>query len=71
MAESFVFYESFQTAIERLPENMQLEMYRAIVAYGINGEVYEGLKQVPEEYRLETYEAIMDYVFGGVEPSLA
>lgn len=42
MAESFVFYESFQTAIERLPEDMQLEMYRAIVAYGINGEVYEG-----------------------------
>lgn len=42
MAESFIFYESFQTAIERLPEDMQLEMYRAIVAYGINGEIYEG-----------------------------
>lgn len=30
MAESFVFYESFQTAIERLPEDMQSELKRIV-----------------------------------------
>lgn len=35
---SFVFYRSFQTAINRLPEGGQLEIYRAIALYGLNHE---------------------------------
>lgn len=36
--KSFVFYESFLEAIELLPEEEQLSVYRAIVTYGIEGE---------------------------------
>ena len=36
--DSFVFYRSFQTAIDRLPEPGQLEIYRAIALYGLNRE---------------------------------
>lgn len=36
--DKFVFYRSFFEAIENLPEGEQLSAYRAIVAYGIDGE---------------------------------
>ena len=39
--DSFVFYESFYTAIKELPEDQQLEVYRAICEYALNGELPE------------------------------
>ena len=36
--DSFVFYRSFYEAIESLPKSKQLEVYRAIAAYALNGE---------------------------------
>ncbi|NDV84254.1 DUF6291 domain-containing protein [Bacteroides sp. 51] len=34
--KSFVFYESWQRAIDELPADIQLEIYQAITAYAIN-----------------------------------
>lgn len=36
--DGFVFYKSFLTAIEELPDEEQLEVYRAICHYGLHGE---------------------------------
>ena len=36
--DSFVFYRSFYEAIESLPKSKQLDVYRAIAAYALNGE---------------------------------
>ena len=36
--DSFVFYRSFFEAIESLPKSKQLEVYRAIADYALNGE---------------------------------
>ena len=37
MRESFVFYKSFYEAIEKLPEEYQLEVIKAIMEYNFNG----------------------------------
>ena len=42
MADSFIVYKSFQKAIDKLPDDMQLEAYRALMAYGLDGAEYEG-----------------------------
>ena len=34
---SFVFYETFESVIEELPEEMQLKFYRYITQYGLHG----------------------------------
>ena len=34
---SFVFYETFETVIEELPEDMQLKFYKVIAQYGLHG----------------------------------
>lgn len=39
MKNSFVFYRSFYEAIEDLDDATQLEIYKAIAAYSLNGEV--------------------------------
>ena len=35
---SFTFYRSFFKAIESLPKSKQLEVYRAVVRFGLDGE---------------------------------
>ena len=42
MADSFIVYKSFQKAIDKLPDDMQLEAYKALMAYGLDGAEYEG-----------------------------
>lgn len=46
--ESFVFYRSFYEAINELPEETQLEVYKAITSYALEGELTElaGLPKV-------------------------
>ena len=39
--DGFIFYGSFAEAINLLPENDQLEAYRAICAYGLYGDIPE------------------------------
>lgn len=34
---SFVFYETFETVIEELPEDLQLKFYKYITQYGLHG----------------------------------
>lgn len=41
--KSFVFYASWMDAINELPKDMQLESLRAIIEYGLSGEVSENL----------------------------
>jgi hypothetical protein len=43
---SFVFYETFYRAIEKLPDNERLAFYDAIVKYGLYGTVpdFKGLE---------------------------
>ena len=36
--ESFVFYETWADAIRHLPDNERLQLYDAIMDYGIYGE---------------------------------
>ena len=38
---SFVFYETFESVIEELPEEMQLKFYKYITQYGLHGFVPE------------------------------
>lgn len=35
--ESFVFYRSFYEAIEKLPDDQQLKVYKALANYALNG----------------------------------
>jgi hypothetical protein len=42
MADSFIVYKSFQKAIDKLPDDMQLGAYKALMAYGLDGAEYEG-----------------------------
>lgn len=44
--DSFIFYRSFFEAIDALPRDIQGEIYRAIVRYGITGEETESLKPI-------------------------
>lgn len=44
--DSFIFYRSFFEAIDTLPRDIQGEIYRAIVRYGITGEETESLKPI-------------------------
>lgn len=35
--ESFVFYRSFYEAIEKLPDDQQLKVFKALANYALNG----------------------------------
>ena len=39
MDGSFVFYESFMDAVEEIPEDLQLEALKALIKYGLRGEL--------------------------------
>lgn len=42
MEGSFVFYESFLDAVEEMPEEVQLEALKAVLNYGLRGEIKRG-----------------------------
>lgn len=43
MVKSFVFYVGFRNSIERLPEDIQLEAYKALIACGLG-------EKIPDDY---------------------
>jgi len=43
MADSFIFYKSFADGAKGLPDQDRLELYDAIIFYGITGEELDGL----------------------------
>lgn len=44
--DSFVMFKNWTDAINALPEEYQLETYKAVVAYGINGEIPQNLSPI-------------------------
>lgn len=44
--DSFIIFKNWAEAIETLPEEFQLETYRALVKYGINGVIPEGISLI-------------------------
>lgn len=44
--DSIIFYRSFYEAIKGLPKDIQIEIYTAIMEYGLNGRLEEDLKPV-------------------------
>lgn len=44
--DSFVMFKNFVEAINALPEEYQLETYKAVMAYGLNGEMPQNLSSV-------------------------
>lgn len=44
--DSVIFYRSFYDAIKALPKDIQLEIYTAVMEYGLNGVVPDNLKPV-------------------------
>ena len=44
--DSFVIFKNWAEAINTLPEEYQLETYKALVNYGLNGDIPEGLSPV-------------------------
>ncbi len=60
--ESFVFYRSFYYSIERLPDDVQLALFRAVVRYGLDQESpdFSGVSQQP----------FVEAIFAGIRPQL-
>lgn len=46
--KAVVFYRNFYEAIDKLPSDIQLELYRAIIKYGLDGENPENLSTIAE-----------------------
>ena len=44
--DSFVIFKNWAEAIETLPEEYQLETYKALVRYGVNGVIPEDISPV-------------------------
>lgn len=44
--DSILFYRSFYEAIKGLPKDIQVEIYSAVMEYGLNGNLPENLKPV-------------------------
>ena len=57
--DSFVFYPTFEKAIDSLPDEMQLDVYKALVKYGIYGEEYEGDNYIVKAL-LESFKGSID-----------
>lgn len=48
MKDSFVFYKSFYDAIQKIPEEFQLELYNAIFKYSLEGIEPTNLSDIPQ-----------------------
>ena len=46
LRDSFVIFKNWSEAINALPEEYQLETYKALVSYGLNGSIPEGLSPI-------------------------
>lgn len=44
--DSIIFYRSYYEAIQGLPNDIQLEVYTAVMEYGLNGKPAENLKPI-------------------------
>lgn len=46
--DSFVIFKNWAEAIEKLPEELQLECYKALAYYGLHGEKPEGMSAITD-----------------------
>ena len=62
--ESFVFYRSFYESIGKLPDEVQLVLYRAVVDYGLN--------QVAPDFNgiASPAQPFIEAIFAGIRPQL-
>ena len=60
--ESFVFYRSFNESIKGLPDGVQLALFRAVVAYGLD--------QVIPDFTGVTQQPFVEAIFAGIRPQL-
>ena len=44
--DSFIIFKHWASAIEVLPEEYQLETYKALVSYGVNSKIPENISPV-------------------------
>lgn len=62
MRESFVFYRSFWDSIGRLPDNVQLALFRAVANYGLN--------QTEPDFTGVSCQPFVEAIFAGIRPQL-
>ncbi len=60
--ESFVFYRSFNESIKGLPDGVQLALFRAVVAYGLD--------QVTPDFTGVPQQPFVEAIFAGIRPQL-
>ena len=60
--ESFVFYRSFYESIKRLPDDVQIVLFRAVVDYGLD--------QVVPDFTGVPYQPFVEAIFAGIRPQL-
>lgn len=60
--ESFVFYRSFNESIKRLPDDVQIVLFRAVVDYGLD--------QVVPDFTGVAYQPFVEAIFAGIRPQL-
>ena len=59
---SFVFYRSFYEAIERLPDDVQLNLLRAIIKYGLDQDI--------PNFNNTPHSPYVEAIFAGIKPQL-
>ena len=60
--ESFVFYRSFYESIKGLPDGVQLALFRAVVAYGLD--------QLTPDFTGVPQQPFVEAIFAGIRPQL-
>ena len=60
--ESFVFYRSFNESIKRLPDDVQIVLFRAVVDYGLD--------QVVPDFTGVSFQPFVEAIFAGIRPQL-
>lgn len=60
--ESFVFYRSFFLSVDRLPEDMQLPLYRAIAQYALD--------RIEPDFSSSRYLQFIEAIWDGIRPQL-
>lgn len=62
MRDSFVFYRSFYSAISKCPESVQMELYLAVIRYGLN--------QEPPRFSECAEEPFLSAIWESIKPQL-
>ena len=60
--DSFVFYRSFYESIKRLPDDVQIVLFRAVIAYGLD--------QVEPDFIGVPCQPFVEAIFAGIRPQL-